>query len=104
MAHEMPPLFEDPSEPIFILRGSDPTAYLTLIVWSCLQSKRGDEQSAQQGVQIALGMEDYARRLGMDADQAYAQWTEVLAEANTRLQALLAAAVAERVQLGQRLQ
>jgi hypothetical protein len=104
MAPEMPPLFEDPAEPLFILRGSDPAAYLTMVIWSCLKSKRGDPQGAQHGIEIAFTMEAYARCRGMDADQAFAQWVEVLSESNARLQALVTCAVAERVQLGQRLQ
>jgi hypothetical protein len=102
MAPEPPPI--DPLEPFFFLRGSDPCAYLAAVMWSCLRSKRGDAQGAQYGIEMAQALEAYARSHGQDADQAFADWAQLLSEGHARFQALLTSAAAERMQLGQRVQ
>jgi hypothetical protein len=93
---------ETEQEPTFLLRGSDPAAYLAVLVWTCVQEKLGTISQGQVigACTIASAMEQWARSQGLDVDRPFLAWAQLLSDAAVRLQATRV----ETLPPGQRLQ
>jgi hypothetical protein len=92
----------DPIEPTFLLRGSDPAAYLAVLVWACVQERfrKTLDTETLQAFMTASAMEYWARSHGLDADRMLQAFIQILVDAAPRLQA----ARVETLPPGQRLQ
>jgi hypothetical protein len=91
-----------PLEPTFLLRGSDPVAYLLTLVWACIHKKLGtiSEAQAVEAMMTGSAMEQWARTQGLNVDRALQVWAQVLGDAGARLRDV----GVERLPPGQRLQ
>jgi len=77
-----PPAY-DPQEPIFVLRGSDPTAHILMMMWACLQERLGAFGQSQFNLAVmhAIAMEIWARSHGQDVQSPMLACTAMLTEA-----------------------
>lgn len=75
-------------EPMFVLRGSDPSAYLIMLVWAAVSERLGTISRDQFSLAAftASAMEDWARAHGQDVQGAMQAWASILNDAATRLQ------------------
>jgi hypothetical protein len=90
MAPETPPTI-DPDEPVLLLRGADPAAWLAVLTWGCVHEKLGTFPPEQTlgAFWLANSMERYARAHGQDVDRMLAVWVHILNDAASRLQVAL---------------
>ena len=67
-----------PDEPMFVLLGRDPSAYMLVALWATMRRELGeDEAKVAEAEACAKAMLEYAQKLGKDVDATAAAFGEV---------------------------